>query len=55
MDLLPRMTGSVRNFFSVDNWPYLLAAVAVLGVLILAALLVYYPESRVKVFAVMER
>ncbi|SEM09234.1 Type VI secretion protein IcmF C-terminal [Syntrophus gentianae] len=42
MDLLPWMTGSVRNFFSVDNWPYLLAAVAVLGVLILAALLVYY-------------
>jgi hypothetical protein len=42
MDLLPRVTGSFRNFLTVENWPYILAAVVVLGVLILAVFLVYY-------------
>ena len=42
MDLLSRITGSVRNFFAVDNWLTILAVLAVLVILILIALLAYY-------------
>ncbi len=42
MDSLSRITGYVRNFFTLDNWPTLLAILAALVLLILVGLLVYY-------------
>jgi hypothetical protein len=42
MDSLSRITGYVRNFLTLDNWPTLLAILAALVLLILVGLLVYY-------------